>query len=101
MWQNGKRLADAVGSRYVPFNWRFCGGIVSDRAWTLIAAFQIVFGILLICTGQQSSSDQNFELIFIQVKNVMKNKSLNININPAEIYKAWISQRETETGEAS
>ncbi|XP_076802630.1 ras GTPase-activating-like protein IQGAP1 isoform X2 [Clavelina lepadiformis] len=36
-----------------------------------------------------------------QVQEVMKNKSLNINMSPVEIYKAWISQKETETGEAS
>ena len=32
---------------------------------------------------------------------MMKSKNLNINVSPIEIYKAWISQRETETGEAS
>lgn len=37
---------------------------------------------------------------FVQVQNVMNDKSLNINMSPVEIYKAWISQKETETGEA-
>lgn len=36
-----------------------------------------------------------------QVQEVMKNKSLNINMSPVEIYRSWINQKETETGEAT
>jgi len=35
------------------------------------------------------------------VLDVMNNKNLNINNDPIEIYKSWINQTETETGEAS
>jgi len=40
------------------------------------------------------------QILAPQVKEVMKKKH-NINTSPIEIYKNWISQRETETGEAS
>ena len=34
------------------------------------------------------------------VEGVLNDKNLSINTNPLEVYKAWINQMESETGEA-
>uniref|UniRef100_UPI00358E305C ras GTPase-activating-like protein IQGAP1 n=1 Tax=Myxine glutinosa TaxID=7769 RepID=UPI00358E305C len=35
------------------------------------------------------------------VKEILEDKSLNINTNPVEVYKLWVNQMESQTGEAS
>ncbi|MEQ2192998.1 Ras GTPase-activating-like protein iqgap1 [Xenoophorus captivus] len=35
------------------------------------------------------------------VKEIMDDKTLNIKTDPVDIYKGWVNQMETETGEAS
>ena len=69
--------------------------IADCRGCLLVSHSPYVFMILLFSLHFCSDS------CFAQVQSVMKNKSLNINMSPVEIYKSWISQRETETGEAS
>lgn len=34
------------------------------------------------------------------VKEIMEDKSLNIKMDPVDIYKSWVNQMETQTGEA-
>lgn len=34
------------------------------------------------------------------VKEIMDDKSLNIKTDPVDIYKSWVNQMETQTGEA-
>lgn len=41
------------------------------------------------------------ELLGPLVRNVLDNKTLHINTNPVEVYKAWVNQLETQTGEPS
>lgn len=41
------------------------------------------------------------QLLAPVVKEIMDDKSLIINTNPVEVYKAWVNQLETQTGEAS
>lgn len=40
------------------------------------------------------------QLLAPVVKEIMDDKSLIINTNPVEVYKAWVNQLETQTGEA-
>ena len=40
------------------------------------------------------------ELLQPLVEGVLNDKNLSINTNPLEVYKAWINQMESETGEA-
>ena len=49
--------------------------------------------------GQKGQSSLR-EILQPLVKGVMEDKNLNINTNPVEVYKQWINQTETETGEA-
>lgn len=46
--------------------------------------------------GQSSLRD----LLQPLVEGVLNDKNLSINTNPLEVYKAWINQMESETGEA-
>ncbi|TNN74265.1 Ras GTPase-activating-like protein IQGAP2 [Liparis tanakae] len=41
------------------------------------------------------------QLLAPVVKDIIEDKSLGINTNPVEVYKAWVNQLETATGEAS
>lgn len=40
------------------------------------------------------------ELLQPLVEGILNDKNLSINTNPLEVYKAWINQMESETGEA-
>lgn len=40
------------------------------------------------------------QLLAPVVKEIIEDKSLGINTNPVEVYKAWVNQLETATGEA-
>ncbi|MEQ2206685.1 hypothetical protein XENOCAPTIV_001686 [Xenoophorus captivus] len=40
------------------------------------------------------------QLLAPVVKEIIDNKSLGINTNPVDVYKAWVNQLETVTGEA-
>uniref|UniRef100_H2Z716 Ras GTPase-activating-like protein IQGAP1 n=1 Tax=Ciona savignyi TaxID=51511 RepID=H2Z716_CIOSA len=59
--------------------------------------------IKMVVTFNRGAKGQSSlrQILAPQVQEVMKNKALNINMSPVEIYKSWISQKETETGEAS
>nr|XP_057926042.1 ras GTPase-activating-like protein IQGAP2 [Doryrhamphus excisus] len=41
------------------------------------------------------------QLLAPVVRDIIENKSLGINTNPVDVYKAWVNQLETATGEAS
>uniref|UniRef100_H2Z718 IQ motif containing GTPase activating protein 3 n=1 Tax=Ciona savignyi TaxID=51511 RepID=H2Z718_CIOSA len=58
--------------------------------------------IKMVVTFNRGAKGQSSlrQILAPQVQEVMKNKALNINMSPVEIYKSWISQKETETGEA-
>lgn len=55
--------------------------------------------ILLLNRGQRGLSSLR-ELLQPLVEGVLNDKNLSINTNPLEVYKAWINQMESETGEA-
>nr|XP_018671818.1 IQ motif containing GTPase activating protein homologue isoform X1 [Ciona intestinalis] len=59
--------------------------------------------IKMVVTFNRGAKGQSSlrQILAPQVQEVLKNKTLNINMSPVEIYKSWISQKETETGEAS
>ena len=40
------------------------------------------------------------QLLAPVVKEIIEDKGLGINTNPVEVYKAWVNQLETNTGEA-
>lgn len=40
------------------------------------------------------------QLLAAVVKEIIDDKSLVINTNPVEVYKSWVNQLETQTGEA-
>lgn len=40
------------------------------------------------------------QLLAPVVKDIIENKNLGINTNPVDVYKAWVNQLETATGEA-
>ena len=55
--------------------------------------------IILLNRGQKGQSSLQ-ELLHPLVEGVLNDKNLSINTNPLEVYKAWINQMESETGEA-
>ncbi|XP_075463816.1 ras GTPase-activating-like protein IQGAP3 isoform X1 [Ascaphus truei] len=59
--------------------------------------------IRLVVSFYRSARGQNAlrQILSNVVKEVLQDKTLNIRINPVEIYKSWINQVETQTGKKS
>lgn len=59
--------------------------------------------IKMVVTFNRGTRGQNAlrQLLAPVVKEIMENKTLAINTNPVEVYKAWVNQMEMQTGEAS
>ena len=55
--------------------------------------------VLPSCRGTKGQSSLK-ELLQPLVSEVLNDKNLAINTNPIELYKAWINQLESESGEA-
>uniref|UniRef100_UPI00398EFC8F ras GTPase-activating-like protein IQGAP2 n=1 Tax=Pristiophorus japonicus TaxID=55135 RepID=UPI00398EFC8F len=59
--------------------------------------------IKMVVTFNRGARGQNAlrQLLAPVVKEIMEDKTLTINTNPVEVYKAWVNQMEMQTGEAS
>uniref|UniRef100_A0A8I3WCY8 IQ motif containing GTPase activating protein 2 n=1 Tax=Callithrix jacchus TaxID=9483 RepID=A0A8I3WCY8_CALJA len=59
--------------------------------------------IKMVVSFNRGARGQNTlrQLLAPVVKEIIDDKSLTINTNPVEVYKAWVNQLETQTGEAS
>ncbi|CAG07881.1 unnamed protein product [Tetraodon nigroviridis] len=59
--------------------------------------------IKMVVSFNRGARGQNTlrQLLAPVVKDIIDDKNLNINTNPVDIYKAWVNQVETTTGEAS
>uniref|UniRef100_A0ABI7Z8A4 IQ motif containing GTPase activating protein 2 n=1 Tax=Felis catus TaxID=9685 RepID=A0ABI7Z8A4_FELCA len=59
--------------------------------------------IKMVVSFNRGARGQNTlrQLLAPVVKEILDDKSLTINTNPVEVYKAWVNQLETQTGEAS
>lgn len=58
--------------------------------------------IKMVVSFNRGARGQNTlrQLLAPVVKDIIDDKNLNINTNPVDIYKAWVNQVETATGEA-
>lgn len=58
--------------------------------------------IKMVVSFNRGARGQNAlrQLLSPVVKEIIEDKSLGINTNPIDIYKAWVNQLETATGEA-
>lgn len=58
--------------------------------------------IKMVVSFNRGARGQNTlrQLLAPVVKDIIDEKTLNINTNPVDIYKAWVNQVETTTGEA-
>uniref|UniRef100_A0A2K5HBL5 Ras-GAP domain-containing protein n=1 Tax=Colobus angolensis palliatus TaxID=336983 RepID=A0A2K5HBL5_COLAP len=58
--------------------------------------------IKMVVSFNRGARGQNTlrQLLAAVVKEIIEDKSLIINTNPVEVYKAWVNQLETQTGEA-
>ncbi|XP_033108850.1 ras GTPase-activating-like protein IQGAP1 isoform X3 [Anneissia japonica] len=72
-----------------------------DKMMEIITGNPMV--IKMVVTFNRGAKGQSSLRSILQplVKEVMDDKNININTNPVEVYKAWINQKETETGEAT
>ncbi|KAM4664022.1 ras GTPase-activating-like protein IQGAP3 [Discoglossus pictus] len=72
-----------------------------DRVQDIITGNPTV--IRLLVSFYRSARGQNAlrQILGNVVKEVIQDKSLNIRINPVEIYKSWVNQMETQTGKKS
>ncbi|XP_047585555.1 ras GTPase-activating-like protein IQGAP2 isoform X1 [Lutra lutra] len=59
--------------------------------------------IKMVVSFNRGARGQNTlrQLLALVVKEILDDKSLAINTSPVEVYKAWVNQLETQTGEAS
>lgn len=58
--------------------------------------------IKMVVSFNRGARGQNTlrQLLAPVVKDIIDDKNLNISTNPVDIYKAWVNQVETTTGEA-
>lgn len=58
--------------------------------------------IKMVVSFNRGARGQNTlrQLLAPVVKDIIEDKSLGINTNPVDVYKAWVNQLETVTGEA-
>lgn len=58
--------------------------------------------IKMVVSFNRGARGQNTlrQLLAPVVRDIIDDKSLNISTNPVDIYKAWVNQVETATGEA-
>lgn len=58
--------------------------------------------IKMVVSFNRGARGQNTlrQLLAPVVREIIEDKSLIINTNPVEVYKAWVNQLETQTGEA-
>ncbi|XP_053561176.1 ras GTPase-activating-like protein IQGAP3 [Bombina bombina] len=72
-----------------------------DRVQDIITGNPTV--IRLLVSFYRSARGQNAlrQILGNVVKEVIQDKSLNIRINPVEIYKSWVNQMESQTGKKS
>lgn len=58
--------------------------------------------IKMVVSFNRGARGQNTlrQLLAPVVKEILDDKSLAINTSPVEVYKAWVNQLETQTGEA-
>lgn len=58
--------------------------------------------IKMVVSFNRGARGQNTlrQLLAPVVKDIIDDKNLSINTNPVDIYKAWVNQVETTTGEA-
>lgn len=58
--------------------------------------------IKMVVSFNRGARGQNTlrQLLAPVVKEIIEDKALIINTNPVEVYKAWVNQLETQTGEA-
>ncbi|XP_072167571.1 ras GTPase-activating-like protein IQGAP1 [Diadema setosum] len=72
-----------------------------DRMMEIVTGNPMVIRMVVTFNRGQKGQSSLRDILQPLVKGVMDNKNLNINTNPVEVYKQWINQMETETGEAS
>lgn len=58
--------------------------------------------IKMVVSFNRGARGQNAlrQLLAPVVREIIEDKSLGINTNPVDIYKAWVNQLETQTGQA-
>lgn len=72
-----------------------------DKMMEIVTGNPMVIRMVVTFNRGQKGQSSLREILEPLVKMVMDDKKLNINTNPVDVYKAWINQTETETGEAS
>ncbi|KAK7811684.1 hypothetical protein U0070_022327 [Myodes glareolus] len=72
-----------------------------DQAQDIVTGNPTV--IKMVVSFNRGARGQNTlrQLLAPVVKEIIEDKTLIINTNPVEVYKAWVNQLETQTGEAS
>ncbi|XP_071965733.1 ras GTPase-activating-like protein IQGAP1 isoform X2 [Antedon mediterranea] len=72
-----------------------------DKMMEIITGNPMV--IKMVVTFNRGAKGQSSLRSILQplVKEIMDDKNININTNPIDVYKTWINQQETETGEAT
>lgn len=72
-----------------------------DRMMEIVTGNPMVIRMVVTFNRGQKGQSSLRDILQPLVKGVMDDKTLNINTNPVEVYKQWINQMETQTGEAS
>ncbi|XP_041464345.1 ras GTPase-activating-like protein IQGAP1 isoform X3 [Lytechinus variegatus] len=72
-----------------------------DRMMEIVTGNPMVIRMVVTFNRGQKGQSSLRDILQPLVKGVMEDKNLNINTNPVEVYKQWINQMETQTGEAS
>ncbi|KAI0214246.1 Ras GTPase-activating-like protein IQGAP1 [Lamellibrachia satsuma] len=72
-----------------------------DKMSDLVTGNPMVVKMIVGFNRNTQGQGQLRELLNPLVKNIINDRNLLINTNPVDIYKKWVNQTETETGQAS
>ena len=78
-------------------------GVDSDKVekmTDIVTGSPMVVKMIVSFNRNTSGQGSLRELLNPLVRGVIDDKSLHINANPVEVYKAWVNQVETQSGKA-
>ena len=62
-----------------------------------VGGVELIFDTCVLCRNARGQGSLR-ELLNPLVKKVIDDKSMVINTNPVEVYKAWVNQMESQSG---
>jgi len=84
-----------------PLPYHFLSRLKVDKLMDIVTGNPTVIKMVIHYTRGERGQNVLRDLLGSLVKEVVDQKDLVLNTGPVEVYRAWINQMESETGEAT